>query len=393
MRILFINKASLRHEGGGEIRTKEVGKRLSSLGHDVVVMAAKTNINEPRSELYEGMKLHHKKVLPDWLVRRFPAPHYFSLAAANLFLMFHIYIYLKKEKFDLIREDISPVPPSGLLALVKLPASKRIAVIHNLPGTFKGWFRFYGSLYGTTGFMMGRWLRSGKLKYDRIICDSQWFADELKRHPEITDKVEYIPNGVDLEQFSNKKNRATNPKTIRLLSVGRLVEPKGHRYLLEAISHVKAEYPHVRLDIIGDGPLKAALAQIVEQLDLQEMVQFRSPVIHEEMPKIYGEYDFFVMPSVFEGLPVSLIEAMASGLPIVATNLPGITGVLDDRSATLAASQDAQDLADKLRWAFEHRGEVIQKTELAYHIAKKYDWDIIAKQEIEEDRNTPKFFE
>lgn len=393
MRILFLNKASLRHEGGAEIRAKEVGKRLVLLGHEVVVLAAKTNINEPPLELYEGIKLYHKKVLPDWIIRRFPAPNYFSLAAANFFLMFHIYFFLKKEKFDFIREDISPFPPSALLAVVTLPASKRIAVVHNLPRTLKGWFRFYGPFYGLAGYFMDSLLRSGILKYDRIICDGKWFADELKQYPKIANKVNYIPNGVDLNRFANKKIKRPNSKPTRLVSVGRLVETKGHRYLIEALSHIKDGYPDVRLDILGDGPLKASLAQLVEKLGLRDLVQFRPPVIHEEMPKVYRQYDMFVMPSVFEGLPVSLIEAMACQLPIVATRIPGIAGIVDDRSATLVASQNAQDLADKLRWAFEHTSEILQKAESAFQIAKKYDWDIIAKQEIEEPHNKPIFFE
>jgi glycosyltransferase involved in cell wall biosynthesis len=326
-------------------------------------------------------------VLPDWLIRRFPAPHYYSLAAANLFLMFHIYLFLKKEKFDLIREDISPFPPSCLLALVTLLASRRIAVIHNLPRTIRGWVRYYGPLYGTAGFMMDRLLRSGKLKYDRIICDGKWFADELKQYPKIRDKIDYIPNGVDLEVFANKKNSGITSKPTLLLSVGRLVETKGHRYLIEALSLLKADYPQVRLDILGDGPLKSSLTHLLKKLDLQDRVRFRSPVNYEEMPKIYTEYDLFVMPSIFEGLPVSLIEAMASRLPIVATNIPGIAGIVDDRSATLSPSQNAQDLADKLRWAFEHTSDILQKAESAFQIAKKYNWDVIANQEIEETPN------
>jgi glycosyltransferase involved in cell wall biosynthesis len=270
------------------------------------------------------------------------------------------------------------------LALVRLPVSRRIVVIHNLSRTLKGWFRFYGPLYGSAGFLMDRLLRSGKLKYDRIICDGKWFADELKQYPEISGKVNYIPNGVDLKQFANKKIKDPDSKPTRLLSVGRLVETKGHRYLIEALSLLKTEFPQVRLDLLGDGPLKSSLTQLIKKLDLQDRVQFRSPVSYKEMSKIYGEYDIFVMPSVFEGLPVSLIEAMASQLPIVATNIPGITGILDDRSATLTASQNAHDLADKLRWAFMHTRDLIQKAAWAYQVAKKYDWDIIAKQEIEE---------
>lgn len=382
MRILFVNKASLKHEGGAEIRMKEIGKRLCSLGHDVVVLAAKTNINEPLFELYEGIKLHHKKVLPDAFIRLFPAPHYFSLAMANAFLMFHLYFLLKKERFDLIREDISPFPPSGFLAFVTLPASKRIAVVHNLAKTLKDWFRFYGPFYGLAGYFMNTLLRSGKLKYDRIICDGKWFADELKQYPKIAHKVDYIPNGVDLKQFSKKKIRDPRSKPTHLLSVGRLVEVKGHRYLIEALSLLKTDYPLVRLDILGDGPLRSSLKQLVKNLHLQDTIQFRPPVPYEEMPKVYHEYDLFVMPSLFEGLPVSLIEAMASRLPVVATYIPGILGIADNRSVTLAASQNSQDLADKLGWAFEHPNEIAKQAEAAYHVVQKYDWDIITYLEI-----------
>jgi len=274
MRILFINKASLRHEGGAEIRSKEVAKRLVSLGHDVVVLAAKTNIKELELERYQGIQLYHKKVLPDWVIRRFPAPHYLCLAAANLFLMFHIYFLLKGEKFDIIREDISPFPPSFLLSIVRLPALKRIAIVHNLPRTLKGWLRFYGPVYGFVGFLMNCLLRSGKLKYDRIISAGKWFADELKQSPKIASRVSYIPNGVDLQQFCNRKTQPCNPELVRLLSVGRLVETKGHRYSIEAISHLKDEYPRIKLDIFGDGPLKQTLGRLAEQLGVYDRVVF-----------------------------------------------------------------------------------------------------------------------
>jgi len=366
MRILFINKASLRHEGGAEIRSKEVGKRLVSIGHEVVVLAAKTNINEPESEHYQGIQLHHKKVLPDWLIQRFPAPHYLSLAAANLFLMFHIYFLLREEKFDIIREDVSPFPPSFLLSLVGLPALKRIAMVHNLPRTLKGWLRFYGPVYGFVGFLMSSLLRSGKLKYDRIISAGKWFADELKLYPKIASRVCYIPNGIELEQFCNRKKQAYSPELIRLLSVGRLVETKGHRYSIEALSYLKSEYPRIKLDIFGAGPLKQALGRLAEQLEVRDSIEFKLPVPYEQMPQIYTQYDFLVMPSIFEGLPVVLIEAMASELPIVATDIPGITGVLDASSATLALPENGLDLAHKLKWAFKHPNEMAQKADLGY---------------------------
>jgi glycosyltransferase involved in cell wall biosynthesis len=383
MRILFINKASLTHEGGAEIRSKEIGKRLVLLGHDVVVFAAKTNIKEPKFELYHGIQLYHKKILPDWLIRIIPAPHYFTLAAANLLLMFHLYYFLKINKFDLIREDISPFPPSGLLALSMSSVTKRIAVVHNLEQTLRGWYKFYGPIYGFAGFLMYRLLTSGRLKYDLIICDAKWVISELKEYPKISGKLIYIPNGVDLKHFYNNKAKHRYSKAIRLLSVGRLVEIKGYRYLLEALSYLKSKYPQLKLDIFGNGPLKDQLIRLARQLAVHDIVKFRSPVSYEEMPEIYNEYDYFVMPSVSEGLPLSLLEAIASKLPIIATDIPGINEVVGRDTATLALPENSLDLAYQLIWAFEHPDDIFQKIESAYSILKHYDWDIITQHELE----------
>lgn len=138
----------------------------------------------------------------------------------------------------------------------------------------------------------------------------------------------------------------------------------------------------LKLDIVGSGPLREPLARLAQQLGVSHMLEFRPPVSHAEMPEIYRRSDFFIMPSVFEGLPLALIEAMASKLPIIATAIPGVTTVLDCTSATLALSENALDLAEKIQWAIEHTTEIVQKIELAYTIAQKYDWDITARQEI-----------
>ena len=113
------------------------------------------------------------------------------------------------------------------------------------------------------------------------------------------------------------------------------------------------------------------------------MLSFRAPVSHAEMPDIYRQYDFFLMPSLFEGLPVALIEAMASRLPVIATDIPAITGILDPGSATFATREDAEDLAEKLKWAIEHPDEVARCAESAYRIVQGFDWEITARQEIE----------
>ena len=382
MRILFISHSSPLKEGGAETRTREVAFRLARQGHSVTILCGKTHLQDPEISEVKGVKLICKKTLPDFILKRYPYPHYVSLAAANFFLMFYIRSFLRNEGYDLIREDICPFPPSFLLSLVRVH-SRRIAITHMLPGTLKDWVRFYGPFFGPAGFLMDKLLRTGMLKYDRVISDSRWFAEELRGHPKIANKVVFVPNGVDLADFKPSVRRAANGE-IRLLSVGRLVETKGHRYLIQALSDLVGEYPGIKLDVLGNGQLRDELVLLASELGLSAQIRFRPPVSHQEMPQLYSEYDFFVLPSLWEGLPVSLIEAMACKLPIVATSIPAIMDVLDARSATLSPEENAPDLADRIRWAIEHPIDVAEYAERAYEAARLYDWDVTARQEIEQ---------
>jgi len=384
MRVLLISHSSPLKEGGAETRTREVAFRLACLGHRVTVLCGKTDVDDPDLAEVNGVTMVCKKTLPDSLLKRFPYPHYIPLAAANLFLMFPAFFFLRKESFDLIREDMAPFPPTFLLSLAKLPASRRIVVVHMLAKTLRGWVKYYGLFFGFGGFIMDRLLRAGLLKYDRIVSDSKWFAEELKTHRAISNRVRYVPNGVNLEDFKPARIGRENNGQIKLLSVGRLVETKGHKFAIEALAYLKKEYPDIRLDILGNGPMREPLTQLANDLGVAHMLEIRAPISHQEMPHLYAEYDFFVMPSIWEGLPVSLIEAMASGLPIIAADITALTDVLDKNSATFAVSEDAADLAEKLRWAFEHPGEIRSRAESAYEIAKSFDWAMTALHEIGE---------
>jgi glycosyltransferase involved in cell wall biosynthesis len=384
MKILFISHSSPLKEGGAETRTREVAFRLARSGHSVTILCGKTDADDPGVAEVNGVTIISKKILPDRVLRRYPYPHYVSLAAANLFLMFYIPPLLKHRDFDLIREDMAPFPPSFLLSLVRLPVSKRIVVVHMLSKSFSGWVKYYGAVFGCAGFVMDRLLRGGLLKYDRIVSASEWNADELREHRHISGKVSFVPNGVNFSEFGDRGERRNANGEKRLLSVGRLVETKGQRFAIEALFHLRDRFPETRLDILGDGPLKEPLMKLARTLKVADRVTFLAPVSHERMPDILRSYDFLVLPSIWEGLPVSVVEAMASRLPIVSTEIPAITSILDANSATLAQPGDAADLAEKLRWAFEHPDDVRKQSDRAYEIAKMYDWATTASQEIEE---------
>jgi glycosyltransferase involved in cell wall biosynthesis len=111
---------------------------------------------------------------------------------------------------------------------------------------------------------------------------------------------------------------------MQLLTVGRLTQVKGQAVMLQALAELKARGCHVRLEIVGDGPKREALERLAAQLGLGDRVRFAGAVGQGEIGGYYDRADAFVLSSFAEGIPVVLMEAMASELPVVA---PGVMGV------------------------------------------------------------------
>jgi glycosyltransferase involved in cell wall biosynthesis len=149
------------------------------------------------------------------------------------------------------------------------------------------------------------------------------------------------------------------------------------------LAHLKERRPGLRLDIVGSGPLHGALLDLARRVGVASQVAILPPVGHAEMPALYRRYDFFVMPSIWEGQPVSLIEAMASGLPVIATDMPSITDLLDAQSGTLFARESAAELAERIDWALANPAVVRQRASVAQEQARRYDWSATAALEAE----------
>lgn len=182
-------------------------------------------------------------------------------------------------------------------------------------------------------------------QYARLVASGQVSCGEL-------------PNGVDIEQFQPQRvalhRRSglgiTPPPT--LLFVGSLDQAhyfKGVVVLLEAMRRLNE--PGVRLDVVGDGDLRPAYERQAAQLGLTERVSFCGRVADAELPDYYAEADVVVLPSTTRGeaFGMVLLEAMACGTPVVASNLPGVrTVVRDGETGLLAEPGDPVDLAEKL---------------------------------------------
>ncbi|HEX5034193.1 MAG TPA: glycosyltransferase family 4 protein [bacterium] len=345
--MLFLSQSCPYREGGMETRSREIAVRIASQGHEVTYLCAKTRVDEKPEELRDGLRILRKKVLPDFLLRRFPFPSYFTLAMANLLMGFYLRRFLRRERFDVVREEVAPVPVSGIFAFARLK-TRRVAIAHGLPVSRRLWCRLYGPLFGLYGYWMERALRHGRLTYDGIVAPANWYAESLRAEGSLQAPVFSVPNGVDLKDFKPAPVPKSKDLLLRLLCVGRLAPNKGHRYLLDGLARAQKSIPGLRLTILGQGNLEAALRRQARRLGIERSVDFAGYLPESDLPAFYRSFDLLVMPSLLEGFNIALLEAMAVGLPVLVSDIPGFRDVADGETATFFAPADPLDLAKKL---------------------------------------------
>jgi glycosyltransferase involved in cell wall biosynthesis len=168
-------------------------------------------------------------------------------------------------------------------------------------------------------------------------------------------KIEVIFNGINLEKFlSISQKEFGEPPIIGI--VGRLAEQKGHKYLFESLNLLKT-IPWT-LWVVGDGPKKAELERLSKDLDLRERILFLGA--QENIPDILDKIDIFVLPSLWEGLGLAVIEAAAAAKPIVATNVGGIPEIIEDeKTGLLVEPGNVKSLADGLERVILGEGEAL----------------------------------
>jgi colanic acid/amylovoran biosynthesis glycosyltransferase len=170
------------------------------------------------------------------------------------------------------------------------------------------------------------------------------------------DRIRIHRMGIDLHRFGFRPPRLPRNGDIRLLSVGRLVEKKGFAYGLRAVSALLPEFPRLRYDIVGDGPLRGDLGRSITELGLGGVVRLLGPMDQPRVLERMQSSDILLAPSVtasngdMEGLPVVLMEAAAVGLPVVSTRHSGIPELVEhDVTGFLAEERDSAGLSEKLR--------------------------------------------
>ena len=178
----------------------------------------------------------------------------------------------------------------------------------------------------------------------------------LKTIGPVQDRIEIISNGVDTRRYLAEVDRSAARSSLGFTRdeilytvVGTLKEQKGHRYLIEAVTPLIAHTPQLNILIVGDGELRGRLEEQVRSAGIERNVHFLGN--RSDVPAILSASDAFVLPSLWEGLPMALIEAMASGLPVIATQVSGSQQVVEqDRSGILVPPGEVLPLRQAIEY-------------------------------------------
>ncbi len=213
-----------------------------------------------------------------------------------------------------------------------------------------------------------------------VIANSRGLADLAKQFIGDID-IGVIYNGVDSVGFSaSSERKPAHP--VRLLTVSRLIGRKRIDLLIETAALLKQWGIEARLNIAGDGNLLDELQTLVEQLNLGEEVNFIGLVEAQDMPALYRQNDIFVMSSAHEGMSNAMLEAMASGLPIVTTRCEGVDELICD-NGIVVDQFDAESLGNAVKQLVEDRQRYLAMCETARKRAEEFSWAHVAEQYLD----------
>jgi glycosyltransferase involved in cell wall biosynthesis len=333
MRVTMLVRCLAMMRGGGETRHLAWMRELAALGVNVDVITgeplllghAKHPVDEFRATVLRTPYLRDA-------VYRWQHTRGFGRATTTA-------LHLDEEWFcRAARREIAsrPAKPDVVHAHALHQAARlrhdRIPVVINLPGAPHP--RYHADLRAA----------------DALVADG-WAAEHLPA--QLGCEVTHVPKGVDANLFTpeGRDRRAElglHGKPV-VLAVGRLVPIKNTPLLVDAMALLRQRVPTAHLVIAGDGPERASLERQVERAGLREAVTFLGYMALNELPAIYRSADVFALPSQFDNSPNVVLEAMAAGLPVVATDVGGVRGFVEERvGGDLVAAGSARALADGL---------------------------------------------
>lgn len=227
-----------------------------------------------------------------------------------------------------------------------------------------------------------RWLERIALRRAAAVHTCNEDAGKVLRRKSFEGTIRNLGLGLDIERFVPSVANGDSSK-LRVGFVGRLEPHKGVAVLVDAVAKVG----RCSLEIVGDGPQRMAIARQVASLRLSPRVRLSGFIPHDQLPGVYGRFDLVAVPSVdrrgsVEQFGRAAVEAMASGLPVVASDSGSLAEVVGD-AGVLVAPGDAAALGEALQRLADDPGELQRLGSLARARAERYSWRAIARRQLD----------
>ena len=393
MKIGLLSYRSHPYSGGQGIYIKHLSKALSDLGHEVSVLSGPPypELNDsvqlikiPSLGMFETedrMKLFSLKLLfrpldlYEWITVMtggFPEPYTYGK---------RVYKYLKNNRkdFDIILDNQSLCD-----SLLKIQNILPLAVTIHHPITKDHKLEMQNASNWKERLSSMRWHNFLPMqkrvapKLNKIICVSAPSKEDIVKEFLVEDnKIEVILNGIDINRFVPSPSNLV--KANRIITTASADIPlKGLKYLIQALPEILKSFPKTTLTVIGKAPSNSEVSKLISNLNLKEIISFKSGISENEIVDLYHASEIAVIPSLYEGFGFGAGEAMACGVPLISTHSGGLKEVVGDCAIKILPSS-----ADEIEKAVinlfnnqEKRKELSAKGR--QRMETKFDWKIAA---------------
>jgi len=366
LNILLVSAAYRPYPSGVSEHVYYLAKYLRMLENNVTVLTT----NFPGFELINQNHQETFKVQRFGKALLFPINRSYATVPVGTKLSFQVAGFLRENQFDIVHCHGLFFPDISYWALIH---SRSTNVITSLSAGFK---------IRTAGNKVFHWLFAHELKkiHGRIAISNRARA---AIEPYVPGEYRIIPSGVDLNKFRPGLNPAItkNPAEKKILFMGRLDKRKGVEIIIKAMPFILKSHPNVRLIIVGKGPMSNAAKKLTHKLEVREKVTFIGAVKSDDLPRYYCSADVFCSPALGgETLGIVLLEAMACGIPVVASDIPGYNEtVVHLNDGLLFPAGDTQKLAESIINILTNNDLRNRLINNGLQKVKNYAWPLIAR--------------
>lgn len=356
MRIIQTPPGFYRYSGGVENYVLSLSRELSKLGQDVsIICASERDLDDT--------------VVDGILIKRLGCVG--KLANTNITLKLP-YVLLK-ENFDIMHTHLPTPWSADWSAITSRIKSRPLVLTYHNDITGFGTMDYIAKLYNTT---MLQFVLS---KADAIITSTnRQLKSPLLRN--YSKKIKVIPPGVDTDKFKPARVEKIENSIFFLSILDNYHKYKGLEYLIKALRLVREEIKDVKLTVGGDGNLLNYYKEMVVSLGLGGSVEFTGYIPEERILEYYNKHELFVLPSISpiqEGFGIVLLEAMACGIPVVTTNVVGLSEDIEHENAGVVVEpRDVKSLAEAIIKILKNK----KNGRNARKLSERYEWSKTAKK-------------